>query len=98
MSTSKIKGQGHQGQKAHSAADTPVCVLMVCARCKQRETAAEGPISWLPGGVVQLCRPAVLRRWENQRSCFFVIFRSPLFASSRDLKQPWVEVAPTTMV
>jgi len=43
------------------------CVRMVCASCKQRVAAADGPISWMPGGVVQLCCPPVLRRLENQR-------------------------------
>jgi len=66
---SKVKGQGHQGQQTHLALPTPPpgCVRTVCACCKQRAVAVDGPISWLPGGVVQLCRPPVLRRLENQR-------------------------------
>jgi len=50
-----------------SAAYTPRCIRMVCVGCKQRASAADGPISWLPGDVVQLCGPPVLLRWENQR-------------------------------
>ena len=65
----KVKGQRSRlpGTKnALIAADTPGCVRMVCARCKQRATAQDGPIS-LPGGVVRLCRLPVLRGWKNQR-------------------------------
>jgi len=66
----------HQGQKskvkvtrdknALSATETPGCVRVVCGRCKQRAAAADGPISWLPGGVFG-CRLPVLCRRENQR-------------------------------
>ena len=42
-------------KNALSAADTPGCVRMICARCKQRPAAADGPISWLPGGVFGAC-------------------------------------------
>ena len=56
-----------RNKKALSAANTPGCVRMVCARYKQRAAAVDGLISWLAGGVVQLCRPAVLHRWENKR-------------------------------
>jgi len=65
MSRSKVKIT--RDKNALSAVDTPRRVRMVCARCKQRAATADGPTSWLPRGVVQLCRLPVLRRWENQR-------------------------------
>ena len=38
-----------------SAADSPGCVRMVCARCKQCAAVADGPMSWLPRGVLGAC-------------------------------------------
>jgi len=43
----KVRGQRSRSpetKNALSAADTPGCVRMVCARCKQRVAAADGPI------------------------------------------------------
>jgi len=65
-------------KKALSAADAPGCARMVWARCKQRAAAADGPISWLIGGVFG-CRPPVLRRWENQRMLSSLIDRCSKF-------------------
>jgi len=62
MSMSKVKVTTEKN--ALSAADTPGCVPIVCARCKQRAAAADGPISCLLG---VLCCPPVLRRFENHR-------------------------------
>jgi len=65
MPTSKVKVT--VDKTALSAADIPGWVGMVGDRCKQRAAAADRPISWLPGGILQLCYPPFLRWWENQR-------------------------------
>ena len=62
----KVKGQRSMSpgtKKALSAADTPGCVRMVCACCKQRGAAAHGPISWLPYGVFGSMRAVYV--WWN---------------------------------
>jgi len=50
MSGSKVRGQYHQGQETRLALPSlPGSVRMVCARCKQRESAADSTIPSLPG-------------------------------------------------
>jgi len=61
MSTSKVKGQGHQGQKTKNCRAIPLTMhSKACAVGGAQQAATDDTTAWLPGGDR-------LRRWENQR-------------------------------
>jgi len=58
MSTSTVKGQGHQGQKeriVYSHHHSSGSVQMERARCKQHHAPAEGTIPSLPSVISAAC-------------------------------------------
>jgi len=75
MSRSKVKVSGDK--KVLSAADTPGCVRMVCARCKQRAAAMDRPISWLPGvfsgAICQLVVSALVYHLVSSNNTFSIV-------------------------
>jgi len=63
----KVKGQGHQAQQTRLALPASPGAYEWYA------LAANSGRVWLSEGVVQSCRPTVLRRGENQRMLSSVI-------------------------
>jgi len=69
MLRSKVKAQGHQGQKRKTAELSPLTIhSKVCTAGGTHQKATDDTTAWPAGGDG-------LRRWENQRmlSSLFVI-------------------------
>ena len=88
----KVRGQGQWGQTMHLV--LPHLRVHTIGMRSLQTAAVAGPISWLPGGVVQLCRLSVLCRWENQR----MLSSSSLFLSGRSYSMHLMLYAGTQII
>ena len=52
----RSRSPGTKTRLALPTPDTPECVQMVCARCKQRAAATDGPFCGFQGGVLGVVR------------------------------------------
>jgi len=83
---SKVKGQGHRGQKNEKLLSHPQrqCIVYDVRRIgRMQQAATDDTIAWPPGADE-------LRRWENQRmlSSYLLIFFLPLI-QKRNFRDNW---------